>query len=95
MNNSLTYFLAKMCCYAQEHIDYPGAWPIDPASRSCYLQCTSYSVACFISLNTVEGVHGVESDIVIKELVEYPAKSEQEWRYIINKLSTLYGGWKE
>jgi hypothetical protein len=94
MKTNLIKFLAKNCYYAQEHIDDTQAWDIDEDSRENRLQCVSFSVACFLSQNTVDGVDGVEWDVIINELVEHPMKSEKEWTRIIKKKVKELGGLK-
>ena len=83
-----------MCYYAQSHIDDSDTWSITPENRENLLQCTSFQIACFLSNNTVDGEDGVEWDIVIKELVEHPMKSETEWENILNRKANELGGWK-
>ena len=94
MKSHLIEFLAKNCYYAQEHIDDPQAWDINDYDRENRLQCVSFSVACFLSQNTVDGVDGVEWHIVIDELVKHPMKSEKEWTRIIKKKVKELGGLK-
>lgn len=74
--------LAKICHYAQDHIDDSDAWNITYSNRENLLQCTSYTVACFLSQNTQKGKEGVEWSVVIDELVEHPMKSIDEWKTI-------------
>lgn len=95
MSDALEQFLAKSCHYAQEHIGDAEAWSMDTLNRHRLLQCTSYQVACFISQNTVAGGSGVDWDVVITELVanDPPVKTEAQWREIIAKIASEYGGW--
>jgi hypothetical protein len=90
----LPTFMAKACSYAQEHVDDSEAWPNDLLAREKYFTCVSFQMSCFFAQNTVYGKEGVESDIVISELVELPMKSEKIWQKIINKIAKELGGWK-
>jgi len=74
--------LAKTCHYAQSHIDDGDAWDITPPNRENLLQCTSFTVACFLAQNTPKGNNGVEWDVVIDDLVTHPMKSIEEWETI-------------
>lgn len=42
-------------------------------------QCTSFTVACFLSQHTKLGIEGVESDIILDHLCERPVKDLDEW----------------
>lgn len=96
----LTKLLAKMCSYAQEHID---TWNDDSDTchdddnynRELMLECTSFQVACFLAQNTVEGHHGVEWEVVIDDLTDRPMKTEKQWRKIIKRKVAELGGWKD
>jgi hypothetical protein len=94
MKTNLIKFLAKNCYYSQEHIDDSQAWDIDEYNRENRLQCVSFSVACFLSQNTVDGGEGVDWDIVIDDLVKHPMKSEKEWTNIIKRKVKELGGLK-
>jgi hypothetical protein len=91
----LPEFMAKACHYAQEHIDDKDAWDTSHEERTRVLQCTSYQMACFFSKNTVHGGEGVEWEIVIKELIKHPMKTEKAWLKIINDKAKQLGGWKK
>lgn len=91
----LADFLAKACYYAQEHVDDPSAWGTSHEDRTRYLTCVSHQVACFLSQNTEFGDSGVESDVVLSELIAHPAKSLEQWQQIIDKLATSQGGWEQ
>lgn len=94
MKNKLLNYLAKSCHYAQEHIDDLDAW--DNLERPLQLTCVSYQVACFLAQNTIDGLEeGVESDIILDELVELPLKSENQWEKVINQKAKLCGGFKK
>lgn len=90
----LADFLAKACYYAQKHVDDADAWKTDPDVRERYFTCVSHQVACFLSQNTEFGDSGVESDVVLSELIAHPAKSLEQWQQIIDKLATSQGGWE-
>jgi hypothetical protein len=90
ISDNLVPFLAQMCAYAQEHVNDADAWPIDPASRSSYFSCTSYQVACFIAQNTIFGSDGVEADVVLDQLIQRPAKTESEWRIVLQPIVNSY-----
>lgn len=90
----LLIFMAQACHYAQGHID--GCELDDPSfDRELALQCTSYMISCFLAQNTKLGRGGVESDIIIEELVETPMKSIAEWTDIILEISFDLGGFIE
>lgn len=90
----LLNFMAQACHFAQENID---GWEIDEPSfdRELALQCTSHQMACFVAQNTVGGDCGVESGILIDQLVETPMKSIAEWTDIILELVLEHGGFKD
>jgi hypothetical protein len=94
-----TNILSKMCHYSQDNIraedmvDGEFEKPENQRFRASCLACTSYAVACFIAQNTVAGHSGVESDIVLEELVEGNVKSIEEWEVIIQEVVDLYDGW--
>ena len=90
---TLLDYLARSCAYAQEHIDDLDAWPSGAVEREGLLQCTSYQIACFIAQGTRLGLNGVSWDVVIPELVQHPAKSEEEWVEIISGIAEEHGGW--
>lgn len=94
MKNELVKFLAKACNYAQSHIDDSEAWPVTPVFREAALQCVSFQIACFLAQNTKEGDFGVESEIILEELIERPMKSEKQWVKILEKKARQLGGWK-
>lgn len=93
----LVDFLAQACHFAQEHIDDPEAWSLegDESSREVQLECTSFMAACFLSQNTVRGSEGVEWSVIIKELVEHPMKSIDEWRVILDARALELCGWTD
>lgn len=91
---TLPTFMAKACMYAQEHIDDIDAWPHDDAIREMYLTCVSFQMACFFSQNTVHGKEGVDSTILIDELITLPKKTEKQWLRIIEMMAKEFGGWK-
>jgi len=99
--SKLLDFMAKSCHYAQEHCGDPDAWPSDEHSRTQYLQCTSFQMACFLSQNTKEGSGGVEWNVIIDELVDnnknkngMMVKSVNKWKKILSKIADELGGWK-
>lgn len=94
MQNNLLDFMARSCHYAQEHIDDIQAWGFDPDIRENRFQCVSYQMACFFAQNTVNGNSGVESDVVLAQLVEHPAKSIVDWNVILDRIAIELGGWK-
>ena len=79
--------------YAQEHIDDKQAWPVDATSRTAYLQCVSFQMACFLAQNTRDGMNGVDWSVVLIPLIKHPMKTEKQWERILNKAAYLYGGW--
>lgn len=85
--------MAKACHYAQEHIDDPEAWDNSPVARTAHFGCVSYQIACFLAQNTHDGHFGVESDIILDQLVELPMKSEKQWKVILDTLAFRLGGW--
>lgn len=100
-NEQLLDFMAKACCYAQDHVGDPDAWPTDSLSREDLLKCTSYQIACFLTQNTVNGGQGVEWSVIIEELIstekdEYGmmVKSINQWKNILQKVVDELGGWK-
>lgn len=88
----LVEFLAQACHYAQAHIDDNEAWSTQEADREHLLQCTSFQVACFLAHNTVYGDGGVDWSVVIEELVQYPMKSIESWKSILDDKVKEYGG---
>ena len=99
--NPLLKFMAQACYYAQSHIADPQAWSDKELERGNYLQCTSYQVACFLAQNTVEGINGVDSEIIIEELVSTKLddnglmlKDWEDWEVLLQKLVDDHGGWK-
>ncbi len=88
----LADYLAKMCNYAQQHIEH--GWV--SGDRENLLRCTSFAVACFLAQNTVEGDAGVEWDVVLEELIDTEPMSKPvgHWRAIIDNLVEELGGWK-
>jgi hypothetical protein len=107
MKNALLLdFLANLCHFAQEHISDPDAWSTNPTKRQELLEPTSYSVACFLAQNTVNGHEGVELEIVLDHLAHVPSHSirkhngmyltsKEQWIDIINDLVHDLGGWKD
>lgn len=100
-DNELLDFMAKACHYAQSHCGCPQTWGDNLADREYLLQCTSFQIACFLAQNTVEGVDGVEWNIVIDKLVDTTldkngimCKSEEKWKKILQKIVNDLGGWK-
>lgn len=93
---NLLDYLAKSCYYAQEHCHDPDAWSMEHAERNTMFQCVSHQVACFIAQNTVLGNDGVDSTIILDELIDTkpPMKSEDHWKKIISQIADDYGGWK-
>lgn len=91
---ALPMMLARMCYYAQEHIDDKEVWDTSKDARRKRLECVSYAVACFLAENTVTGPEGVEHDVVLRKLVKHPKKSLSKWLEIINKAAAVLGGWK-
>lgn len=91
----LIALLSRMCHYAQEHIDDAEAWSTDRNDREQLLQCTSYTVACFLAQNTMQGGAGVDWDVIITELVDHPMKTEKEWKKILTKHVAELGGLKK
>lgn len=97
---SLATFLAQIASYAQEHVSDPEAWSNNPQIREQYLGCTSYTVACFLSQNTVDGHYGVGCDIILPKLVDnalygsFMCKPEHEWESIMEGLIDDLGGVK-
>lgn len=88
-------FMARICCYAQSHIqdfDYPDG--DKELRRAELLQCTSFQIACLLSQNTHNGENGVEADVILAPLVERPDKTEDEWRRLIHGIALELGGWK-
>jgi hypothetical protein len=84
--------LAEICYYAQQHVSDPQAWDHSKEHLEQLFQCTSYTIACFIAQNTVEGDGGVDWDIVQEELCTMPAKSLKQWEQIIKKKLKAFGG---
>jgi|TARA_R110000803_G_scaffold122915_1_gene190903 hypothetical protein len=87
-------FMAKTCFYSQSHVQ-------DLYGRENRLKCTSFIISCFLSENTKEGGSGVESNVILKELVNSPIDSdnqirrtEDEWRAILQLRVIEQGGWK-
>lgn len=79
---------------------------MDSESRRNRLQCTSYTIACFLAQNTVNGDEGVNCDVILNDLVNVPKASifnsggfrmhsKQEWMIIINDIAGALGGWKD
>lgn len=77
--------LARVCRYAQMHINDTEAWSAAPTDRTYMLQCTSFVVACFLSRRVGDGV---DWDVVVEPLVELPAKSFAEWEGVVSELLT-------
>lgn len=87
----LLEFLANLCHYSQTSPHMSGAGSV--ADEDYLMDLVSYQVACFLANYTVEGGHGVESDIVLSELTG-PRRSLQWWRIRLRRLAKSYGGWK-
>jgi hypothetical protein len=101
--DNLLKFMAKSCYYAQSHCGDADAWdrPHQNTDRKYLLQCVSYQVACFLAQNTVEGINGVEFEIVLEELADKTlddngmmVKACSEWESIIQGHVDALGGWK-
>lgn len=90
----LVTMMAKACHYAQEYIDDSDAWSAAAEDREKYFTCVSYQMACFFAQNTKNGKNGVESNVVLFDLIETPMKNEQEWTQILNRIAKELGGWK-
>lgn len=90
----LVDYMAKSCFYAQDNVNDREAWETDDISREKYFTCVSYQVSCFLAQNTILGDGGVDSTIVLNELIEYPMKSQTKWKSIIEKLVKDFGGLK-
>ena len=90
----LVTMMAKACHYAQEHIDDDEAWSQEISFRETALQCVSYQMACFFAQNTNLGYSSVDYDVVLDDLVEHDAKSEQQWEEILENIAKELGGWK-
>ncbi len=63
---------------------------------------TSYVIACFLAQHTVNGYGGVESEIVLEQIIDtkldkngYMLKSVDKWKDIINSIANEYGGLKK
>ncbi len=90
----LVTMMAQACHYAQSHIDDKDAWSISEKVRLPMLECVSFQMACFLAQNTKDGDSGVCRDVVIDELIAHPAKTEEQWAGILNRIAEELGGWK-
>jgi hypothetical protein len=89
----LISMMASMCAYAQEHWEEDFK-TTDVALKEERMAATSFAVACFLALNTVQGNSGVEGEVVLVDLIGKP-KTEAQWRKIIGSLVREYGGLKK
>ena len=94
MEKELIDYMAKNCHYAQDHI---SDWAkLDELELEARLQCTSYTVACFLAQNTKHGSDGVEWDIVLDELKKFPKPSSsaekeiKRWTKIIKEKVKIF-----
>jgi len=83
--------LARICYYAQDNIR--DAYNDDEADYGHMLECTSYTVACFLAQHTKHGKNGVTGDVVF-DLLYDSLKSLKVWRASIKKLVKDFGGLK-
>ena len=88
---SLGDILAKICYLAQGHVSGPNAWSQSPDDRQQYLAATSYTVSCFLAQYTVDGVNGVEWDVVLKDLVGRTV-DENIWGSRLDRIIEGLGG---
>lgn len=90
----LIRFMAQACHYAQDHIT--GWGYEDPnVDREYLLQCTSHQIACFLAQNTVDGSDGVETEIVLEQLVSPEIREIEEWESIFKGIVEEFGGLKD
>jgi len=80
---------SEICYFAQSHSADQDAWGYMIES----MMHVSFVVSCLICHNTKHGSNGVDSDLVIKELVG-PVLSLKDWKKIIKNLVKDYGGSK-
>lgn len=89
---SLIRFMALACYYAQGHIN--PDWYDEDADRQLMLECTSHQMACFLAQNTVLGGDGVETEVVLEQLLDPPVREVEEWEGILAGLVEDLGGFK-
>jgi len=86
-------FLVNLCYYSQNAPQLGIEAELEAEDAEYWLSLVSYQVACFLANYTVEGSGGVESDVILADLVER-RRSERWWRARMRRLVTSYGGWK-
>ena len=93
---NLLDYLAISCYNAQELCHDSSVWPMDREERENLFVCVSHIASCFIAQNTVQGKWGVDSTIILEELIDTnpPMKSESRWKKIISQIADDFGGWK-
>ena len=80
--------IAQICWFAQGH------WFDNKEDMSYdHMTTVSHVVACMLAQNTVYGNDGVDSNVVIEELVD-DIKEFGEWQYIIQRKIDNLGGEK-
>jgi hypothetical protein len=102
MKVDLLETLARICYCAQENICDPEFHSTELYDRECAFLNTSYVIACFLAQNTVNGNEGVESEIVLEQLIDikldgngYMLKSLDKWKDIICNIANEFGGFKK
>ncbi len=102
MTVDLLEMLARICYHAQENICDPYFHSTEFCDRESAFLATSYVVACLLAQNTVNGYGGVESEIVLNQLIDITEnedglmlKSLEEWEDIIKINVESFGGFKK
>jgi hypothetical protein len=102
MKVDLIEMLAMICYCAQENICDPEFHSTEFCYRESAFIATSYVIACFLAKYTVNGNEGVESEIVLEQLIDiklddngYMLKSLDKWKDIICNIANEFGGFKK
>ena len=85
----LLKFMAQACESAQDHMQYC----LDEVNREDYLQCTTYQISCWLCHNTKDGRGGVETNIVLEDLIS-EFHSFEWWKRRLQNLVDEFGGWR-
>lgn len=85
----LKTMLANMCFCSHNLLEAIT----DPQLRESMFICTSHTVACAIARNTKYGADGVETNIILAELVNPAQMTYVFWTHTIQKIADGFGGW--
>ena len=101
MKVDLIETMSRICYHAQEDVCDPEYHDADFCVRESAFSVTSYVIACLLAKYTFNGHGGVESEIVLAQMIDtslnefgYMLKSLDEWMEIINAIVHSLGGLK-